>query len=111
MRQLSVGTRLVHGDRQLVRQHLRHLVDRDVVLGGDLLDGVVAEHRPEDLTWSPKPACSSLATTADSPPWLPVPMTSLITTGNTAAPIWPSALLKAGLFSSESRMPMVIPFV
>src|SRR5271166_847054 len=44
VRQLAVGARLVHGERQLVRQHLRHLVDRNVVFGGDLPDRVVAEH-------------------------------------------------------------------
>src|SRR5690242_11747280 len=40
------------------------------------------------------------------PPWLPVPMTSLITTGSTAAPSWPSAFLSAGEFSKESRIPI-----
>src|SRR5258707_14325571 len=47
---------------------------------------------------------------AFSPPWLPLPSTSLNTTGSTAASSWPSAPLNAGEFSKESRIPMVSPF-
>ena len=44
MRQFAVGAGLVDGLRQLVRQYLRDLVDRDVVLGGKLANHVAAEH-------------------------------------------------------------------
>src|ERR1700759_3297429 len=61
----------------------------------------------QDLTGSPKPACCSLATIAFKPPWLPLPRTSLSTTGSTAPSSCPSAPLNAGEFSNESRIPMV----
>src|SRR5882757_5293627 len=47
---------------------------------------------------------------AESPPWPPLPSTSLSTTGTTAASNWPSMPLKVGEFSNESRIPMVRPF-
>jgi len=94
VRQFAIGARLVHSQRELVCQDLGHLVDRDVVLGGELADDVAAQHLLEligrnrqVLARSPRPPCSSLATMALSvPPWLPVPISSPSTVGSTAAP-------------------------
>src|SRR4029077_18090534 len=43
-RELTAGACVIDRQRQLVRQYLRQLVDRDVVLGGELLDAVASEH-------------------------------------------------------------------
>ena len=48
MRQFAVGAGLINGLRQLVRQYLRDLIDRDVVLGRKLPDHVAAEHLTMD---------------------------------------------------------------
>ncbi len=68
---MALRAGLVHGLRQFLGQDLAQLVDRDVVAGGELADGIIAEHGAE--------------------------------------PSWPSALRNAGLFSSESRIPMAVP--
>ena len=44
VRQFAVRAGLVDGLRKLVGQHLRDLVDRDIVLGGELPDDVASEH-------------------------------------------------------------------
>src|SRR5579871_943271 len=44
-----------------------------------------------------------------SPPCPPLPKTWLSTAGSTDASNWPSAPLKAGEFSNESRIPMIEP--
>jgi hypothetical protein len=120
VREFAIGAGVVDGHRQLVGQHLGELVDRDVIFRRQLPDRVIAQNLPQlirrdrqvltipDFTCPPRPACSSFATIALRPPWLPVPMTSLRTAGSTAAPSWLSALLNAGEFSSESKIPMTI---
>src|SRR6186713_942372 len=47
MWQPSVGARMVHGLGQFLGQDLAELVDRDVVAGGELADGVAPKHRAE----------------------------------------------------------------
>src|SRR6266700_7346545 len=44
VREATVRTGVIHGQRELVCQYLTQLVDRDVVLGGELLDGVAPQH-------------------------------------------------------------------
>ena len=44
MRKLALGTGLIHGRRQLLRQHLRELIDGDIETSGELLDGIAAKH-------------------------------------------------------------------
>lgn len=44
MRQLALGAGLVHGRRQLLRKHLRKLIDGNIETGGQLLDGFAAKH-------------------------------------------------------------------
>src|SRR5712671_118640 len=46
MRQFAIRAGMVHRHRELMGKKLRDLVDRDIVLGGELLDGVVAKHLP-----------------------------------------------------------------
>ncbi len=44
MRQLAVRAGVIHCSRQLLRQNLGELIDRDIEPRGQLLDGVAAEH-------------------------------------------------------------------
>src|SRR5271154_5205446 len=44
MRKLAVRACLVDRDRKLVRQHFGDLIDRNIVLGGELPDDVAAQH-------------------------------------------------------------------
>lgn len=44
MRQLAVRASVVDGAGKLLRQDLGDLIDRDVVLGGELPNGIAAQH-------------------------------------------------------------------
>jgi len=44
MRQLAVRAGVIHRQRKLLRQHLGELIDRNIEAGGQLLDGVAAQH-------------------------------------------------------------------
>src|SRR5437588_13036742 len=44
VRELTVRTGVIHRQRKLVRQYLAQLVNRHIVPGGELLDGVVSQH-------------------------------------------------------------------
>ena len=41
---MAVGAGIIDRFRQLLSQDLRDLIDRNIVLGGQLSDGVVAQH-------------------------------------------------------------------
>ena len=47
MRQFTVRARMIDRKRKLVRQHLGNLVDGNVIFGGELPHGVVAEYLPQ----------------------------------------------------------------